>query len=134
MNDPNALVYGGDEHRLYAQHCPQPNFGPMGRGCFTSDDLLDWRWADVAFAPTATQSVFSGSAVRGADGKLDLYYTLYDRTTRLEMQHRNRGVVTLDPSRLILADQLGRRGAIAAIPLSSSHLRLALANAGRTSV
>lgn len=98
MNDPNALIYEGGRYRLYVQHCPQPSFGPMGWGYLTSDDLLNWQWAGVAFAPTATHSVFSGSMTRGPDGALDLYYTLHDRTSRHETQHRNGGVAMLDPS------------------------------------
>lgn len=97
INDPNALVYEGERYRLYAQHCPQPGFGPMGWGQWTSADLIDWHWDGIAFAPTDTHSVFSGSMTRGPDGTLDLYYTLHDRTNRNESQHRNKGLAALQP-------------------------------------
>ena len=95
LNDPNALVYEAGRYRLYAQHCPQAGFGAMGWGRLSSSDLLTWQWDGVAFAPTATHSVFSGSMLRTPDATLEVFYTLHERAQGHETQHRNRGIAGL---------------------------------------
>ena len=64
MNDPNGLIYYKGLYHLFFQYNPEGDqWGNMSWGHATSNDLSQWREAPVAIAYTATDAVFSGSAV-----------------------------------------------------------------------
>jgi sucrose-6-phosphate hydrolase SacC (GH32 family) len=64
LNDPNGLLYHDGTWHLFFQHNPHGStWGNMSWGHATSTDLTTWHEQPVAIAATATEHVYSGSAV-----------------------------------------------------------------------
>jgi beta-fructofuranosidase len=79
MNDPNGLVYHDGQYHLFYQHNPySPQWDTMHWGHAVSDDLIKWEDVGVALAPDTLidrNGVYSGGAITGKDGSLNLLYT-----------------------------------------------------------
>lgn len=78
INDPNGFcVYKGRYH-MFAQFFPYDSvWGPMHWGHWVSDDLVAWKWVNVALAPDSPYDdlgCFSGTALQVGD-ELILIYT-----------------------------------------------------------
>ncbi len=73
INDPNGLVYDGENYHMYFQYNP---FNLIWRnmlwGHATSKDLLHWNWCDPALYPDANGMMFSGCGIRNEKGLLNL--------------------------------------------------------------
>ena len=64
MNDPNGMFYKDGVYHLYYQFNPYGStWGNMHWGHSTSTDLVSWKHEDIALAPDAWGSIFSGSCV-----------------------------------------------------------------------
>ncbi|MCK9793255.1 glycoside hydrolase family 32 protein [Isoptericola sp. 4D.3] len=64
LNDPNGLVLHDGTWHLFFQNNPHgATHGNMSWGHATSDDLVSWTEQPVAIRHTATEEIFSGSAV-----------------------------------------------------------------------
>ena len=121
INDPNGLCFfGGRWHAFYQLHPFGTTWGPMHWGHASSADLAHWRTEPVALAPSLEaerDGVYSGSAVVGDDGVLNVVYTAHrwrdvrDETAgNLEVQclatsrdgvrFEKRGVVIANPAGL----------------------------------
>lgn len=78
INDPNGLIRIGDRYHLFAQHYPDSTErGPIHWLHATSSDLLSWREEGIALAPDEMGTMFSGSAVQDAQGRIALLYTAH---------------------------------------------------------
>ena len=64
MNDPNGLVYDGEQYHLFYQYHPNDIvWGPMHWGHATSKDMVKWEHQPIALFPDEHGTIFSGSAV-----------------------------------------------------------------------
>ncbi|MBN2222667.1 MAG: glycoside hydrolase family 32 protein, partial [Vallitaleaceae bacterium] len=64
LNDPNGLIYDGENYHLFYQHYPFDIVpGPMHWGHSMSKDLIHWENKEIALYPTEKGVIFSGSAV-----------------------------------------------------------------------
>ncbi|AIG64718.1 hypothetical protein CATYP_09300 [Corynebacterium atypicum] len=79
INDPNGLSYFQGRYQVFFQHYPaDSSWGTMHWGHVTSPDLVHFSRAPIALAPSIEEDrdgVFSGSAVTGPDGNLEVFYT-----------------------------------------------------------
>ena len=79
INDPNGLSHFNGRYQVFFQHHPSsPEWGPMHWGHVSSSDLIHFRREPIALAPSLEadrDGVFSGSAVTGPDGELEVFYT-----------------------------------------------------------
>lgn len=64
MNDPNGLIFDGEEYHLYFQHNPfgKP-WGNMSWGHAVSGDLLRWEQRESVLFPDRFGTMFSGSGI-----------------------------------------------------------------------
>lgn len=68
MNDPNGMVYIGEQYHLFYQYYPQDIvWGPMHWGHAVSKDLIHWEHKPVALYPDDLGYIFSGSCVWDKD-------------------------------------------------------------------
>jgi sucrose-6-phosphate hydrolase SacC (GH32 family) len=68
LNDPNGMVYDGDNYHLFFQHNPlAPVWGNMTWGHATSPDMIRWEQQEHALRPYRIDgrqgTIYSGSAV-----------------------------------------------------------------------
>jgi fructan beta-fructosidase len=68
INDPNGMVYDGENYHLFFQHNPKgTNWGNMTWGHATSEDMIHWKQHDHALLPYRVDrnagTIFSGTAV-----------------------------------------------------------------------
>ena len=64
MNDPNELLYAEGLYHLFYQYSAQrPKYEAISWGHAVSRDLVRWRHLPVALRRTATDSIYSGSAL-----------------------------------------------------------------------
>ena len=79
INDPNGLIHFQGRYHVFFQHHPYSDeWGPMHWGHVSSPDLVTWERHPIALAPSIEEDkdgVFSGSAIVGPDGKLNVFYT-----------------------------------------------------------
>lgn len=77
MNDPNGLVYFKGKYHIFYQHYPHDvNWGPMHWGHVVSDDLINFKHADIALYPDMENGCFSGTAIV-ENNRLYLVYTSF---------------------------------------------------------
>ncbi|MFW2513714.1 GH32 C-terminal domain-containing protein [Demequina sp. SO4-13] len=89
MNDPNGLVHIDGVYHAFFQYNPGgEGWGNMSWGHAVSEDLISWRELDVAIPATATEQVYSGSAVIDhgntsglGDGTADPIIAIYTAAT-----------------------------------------------------
>jgi len=78
INDPNGFIQYKDLYHQFYQHHPyEPIWGPMHWGHATSEDMIKWKYCDIALTPDNTYDLngcFSGSAIEYNDN-LYLMYT-----------------------------------------------------------
>lgn len=75
INDPNGLVYDGNNYHLYFQHNPfDIVWNNMSWGHAVSTDLLHWEELGDVLYPDEDGAVFSGCGIND-NGRLLFYYT-----------------------------------------------------------
>ncbi|OYX25256.1 MAG: hypothetical protein B7Z06_07565 [Flavobacteriales bacterium 32-35-8] len=80
MNEPHAPLYFNGKYHLFYQHNPfGPYWGQIHWGHWVSDDMVNWKHADVALAPEKgdldPDGIWSGSAYVGPNDTPMLFYT-----------------------------------------------------------
>lgn len=80
MNEPHAPLYYNGKYHLFYQHNPfGPYWGQIHWGHWVSDDMVNWKHADIALAPEKgtldPDGIWSGSAYVGPDDTPMLFYT-----------------------------------------------------------
>lgn len=80
MNEPHAPIYFNEMYHLFYQHnLFGPYWGQIHWGHWVSDDMVNWKHADIALAPEKGEldpdGIWSGSAFIGPDNTPMLFYT-----------------------------------------------------------
>ena len=80
MNEPHAPLYYNGKYHLFFQHNPfGPYWGQIHWGHWVSDDMINWKHAEIALAPEkghmAPDGIWSGSAYVGPENMPMLFYT-----------------------------------------------------------
>lgn len=80
MNEPHAPLYYNGKYHLFYQHNPfGPYWGQIHWGHWVSDDMVNWKHADIALAPEKGEldpdGIWSGSAYVGPNDTPMLFYT-----------------------------------------------------------
>ena len=80
MNEPHAPFYYNGKYHLFYQHNPfGPYWGQIHWGHWVSDDMINWKHAEIALAPEkghmAPDGIWSGSAYVGPNNMPMLFYT-----------------------------------------------------------
>ncbi|WP_051201307.1 GH32 C-terminal domain-containing protein [Christiangramia portivictoriae] len=80
MNEPHAPLYYNGKYHLFYQHNPfGPYWGQIHWGHWVSEDMINWKHAEIALAPEkghmAPDGIWSGSAYVGPDNIPMLFYT-----------------------------------------------------------
>lgn len=78
INDPNGFSFYKNKYHLFYQHNPYDvQFGDIYWGHATSDDMVSWKYEDIALAPDKEYDIngcFSGTAIVDNE-KLVIMYT-----------------------------------------------------------
>ncbi|WP_018921771.1 sucrose-6-phosphate hydrolase [Salsuginibacillus kocurii] len=78
LNDPNGLIHWKGEYHVFFQWNPfAPDHSSKFWAHMVSSDLINWRWAPIALAPSDRydkNGCYSGSAIE-VDSQLHLFYT-----------------------------------------------------------
>tara|TARA_R110002020_G_scaffold98268_2_gene234047 strand:- start:6528 stop:8774 length:2247 start_codon:yes stop_codon:yes gene_type:complete len=80
MNEPHAPMFYNGKYHLFYQHNPfGPYWGQIHWGHWVSDDMVNWKHADIALAPEKgtldPDGIWSGSAYVGPEDTPMLFYT-----------------------------------------------------------
>jgi len=80
MNEPHAPLFYNGKYHLFYQHNPfGPYWGHIHWGHWVSDDMVNWKHADIALAPEKgsldPDGIWSGSAYIGPNNTPMLFYT-----------------------------------------------------------
>lgn len=80
MNEPHAPLYYNGKYHLFYQHNPfGPYWGQIHWGHWVSDDMVNWKYTDIALAPEKgdldPEGIWSGSAYVGPNDTPMIFYT-----------------------------------------------------------